>query len=98
MDLIEKIFSICDEYYQENEFMNLICDAIASTENDEEYVSLSEKILLTLNEAAKLFGIGINHLRDMTNDDNCGFVCYVGRKRMIKRRQLEDYLSKAFSI
>ena len=33
-----------------------------------------EKSNLTLEEAAAYSGVGINKLRDITNDDNCKFV------------------------
>ena len=37
-------------------------------------VSIWEKSNLTLEEASAYFGIGINKLRDMTNDRNCKYV------------------------
>lgn len=61
-------------------------------------VPLWEKSNLTLKEAAEYTGIGINKLRDISNSDNCPFVLWVGGKRLLKRRQLDDYLAKSFSI
>lgn len=61
-------------------------------------VPLCEKELLTLNEAAALFGIGINRIRDMTNGEHCSFVLFVGGKRLIKRRLFLEYLEQAYSI
>ena len=61
-------------------------------------VSICEKELLTLHEAAALFGIGINRLRDMTNEEACTYVLFVGGKRLIKRRLFLDYLEHAYSI
>ena len=61
-------------------------------------VPVWEKTLLTLEEAASYFGIGINKLREMTNEQHCNFVIWNGSKRMIKRRQLDEYLAKAYSI
>ena len=57
-----------------------------------------EKANLTLEEAAKYFGIGQNKLREMTNGDNCPYVIWVGSKRLIKRRLFEEYIEKAYSI
>ena len=37
-------------------------------------VPIWEKSNLTLEEASAYFGIGINKLRDITNDSNCKFV------------------------
>lgn len=61
-------------------------------------VPLCEKELLTLHEAAALFGVGINRIRDMTNAEHCSFVLFVGGKRLIKRRLFLEYLEQAYSI
>ena len=61
-------------------------------------VPVGEKANLSLEEAAAYFGIGINKLRDMTNDENCPFVLWNGNKRLIKRKQLERFLETAYSI
>lgn len=63
-----------------------------------EKVPVWEKANLSLDEAAAYFGIGINKLRDMTNDENCPFVLWNGNKRLIKRKQLERFLETAYSI
>ena len=57
-----------------------------------------DDINLTLEEAAAYSGIGINKLRSMTDSDECKFVLWNGTKRLIKRRKLDEYLDKAFSI
>lgn len=57
-----------------------------------------QKSFLTLEEAAAYFGVGINKLREISDSDNCDFVLWVGRKRLIKRQECLDYLSKAYSI
>ena len=61
-------------------------------------VPIWEKSNLTLEEAAAYFNIGQNKLRELTNDQNCSFVIWVGTKRLIKRLKLEEYLAKAYSI
>lgn len=61
-------------------------------------VPISQKALLTVEEAAAYFGIGRNKLRDLTDNDQCPFVLWVGTKRLIKRRILDEYLDKAYSI
>lgn len=63
-----------------------------------ERVPVWEKANLSLEEAAAYFGIGINKLRDMTNDENCPFVLWNGNKRLIKRKAFERYLDSAYSI
>lgn len=63
-----------------------------------ETVPIAEKALLTLEEAAKYFNIGINKLRFMTNDENCSYVVWNGSKRLIKRKPFEEYLYRSYSI
>ena len=47
-------------------------------------VPIWEKTNLTLEEAAAYSGIGINKLREITNNDRCDFVLWVGTKRLCK--------------
>ena len=61
-------------------------------------VPLCQKNTLTIEEAAAYFGIGMNKLRELTEDEHCKFVLYVGTKRLIKRRLFEQYLEQAYSI
>ena len=57
-----------------------------------------EKANLTLEEASAYFGIGVKKLREITSDRRCTAVLWCGTKRLIKRKQFEEYLSKAYSI
>ena len=59
---------------------------------------LRHKKLLTVNEAAQLFGVGINKIRSLTEDDECPFVIWIGAHRRIKRVEFEHYLDTQFSI
>lgn len=59
---------------------------------------IKDKPLLTIEETALLYNIGEHKLRELTDDDKCLFVLYVGRKRLIKRRQFDDFIAKSFSI
>ena len=61
-------------------------------------VPLWHKTLLTLEEAADYTGLGLQKLRDISNDENCKFVLWNGRKRLFKRTKLEEYLEKAYSV
>ena len=61
-------------------------------------VAIADKALLTLEEAAKYFNIGINKLRIMTNEENCPYVVWNGSKRLIKRKPFEEYLYSSYSI
>lgn len=61
-------------------------------------IPIWEKSNLTLEEAAAYSGIGINKLREITNDSQCKFVLWVGTKRLIKRRLFDQYIEQAYSI
>lgn len=61
-------------------------------------VPVHEKLLLTVNEAAAHSNIGINKISEMLNVDGCPFVLYVGKRRLVKRKEFEEYLSGRFAI
>lgn len=61
-------------------------------------VPIWKKSNLTVEEAAAYSGIGMNKLRELTDDSNCQFVLWVGTKRLIKRQKLDEYIEKAYSI
>lgn len=61
-------------------------------------VPIWQKSNLTLEQAAAYSGIGINKLRQMSDDKHCDFVLWNGSKRLIKRRKLDEYTDKVYSI
>ena len=61
-------------------------------------VPIWEKSNLSLEEAAAYSGIGINKLRDLTNEKDCRFVSWVGNKRLIKRRLFDQFIEQMYSI
>ena len=61
-------------------------------------IPIWEKSNLTLEEAAAYSGIGINKMRQLTDDDNCEFVLWIGTKRLIKRRKFDEYIEKLYSL
>ncbi len=61
-------------------------------------VPIWEKTNLTLEEAAAYSGIGVNKLRNLSNDEQCKFVLWIGSKRLIKRRQLDEFTEKMYSL
>ena len=61
-------------------------------------IPLEEKFALTLDEAAAYFGIGVNKLRELTNEEDCKCVLFVGNKRLIKRKLFAAYLEAQYSI
>ena len=49
-------------------------------------VPVWEKQNLTIEEAAAYSNIGQNKLREISDDERCPFVLWVGNKRLIKRQ------------
>ena len=61
-------------------------------------VPIYHKVMLTLEEAAAYSGVGINRLRKLTDDEHPELVLFVGTKRLIKRKLLDEYLEDACFI
>ena len=68
--------------------------AIADGGASPRQVPIWEKSNLTLEEAAAYSGIGINKLRSLSDKEHCQFVLWVGSKRLIKRRKLDEYTER----
>ena len=61
-------------------------------------VPVWEKSNLTIEEAAQYSNIGQNKLRELTDNEECKFVLWVGTKRLIKRKLFDEYIEHAYSI
>ena len=61
-------------------------------------VPIWEKSNLTIEEAAAYSGIGQNKLCQLTEDEKCKYVLWVGTKRLIKRRLFDEFIEKMYSI
>lgn len=60
---------------------------------------MQDKILLSITEASKLFGIGQHRLREIIRDDyDCQYHLMIGRVIKIKRKSFEDFISKVQEI
>ena len=57
-----------------------------------------EKVFLTLKEVSEYFNIGQDKVGQLTDDDDCDFVLFNGSKRLIKKKLMEEYLNRQFSI
>ena len=58
-----------------------------------EQVPIYQKLNLTIKEAAEYSNIGINRIAEMISDENCPFVLFVWRNRLIKREKFEEYIN-----
>ena len=61
-------------------------------------IPIWEKTNLTVEEMAAYSGIGINKIKELTNDEDCSFVLWVGTKRLIKRKQLDKFTEQCYSL
>lgn len=61
-------------------------------------VPISEKCALTIEEAAEYSNIGQNKISELLKMPRCGFVLYVGKKKLVKRKEFEDYISKSIEL
>lgn len=59
-----------------------------------EKVPIHLKMTLTIREAAEYSNIGINKIESLLRMPNCPFALYVGTKRLVKREEFEEFISK----
>lgn len=56
------------------------------------------KVTLTIKEAAAYSNIGINKIEELFKQPKCDFVLYVGNKKLVKRKEFEQYISRSLEI
>ena len=59
---------------------------------------IDRKMLLSIREAAEYSNIGINKIDELLKQPNCPFVLYVGTKKLVKRRALEEFIEGRVAI
>ena len=63
-----------------------------------EKVPISQKLTLTIREAAAYSNIGINKIDSMLRAPNCPFVLFVGIKKLVKRKEFEEFIHNKLVI
>ena len=53
---------------------------------------------ITKGEAAEYSNIGINKIDSMLKQSNCPFVLYVGTRKLVKRKEFEEYIHRELII
>lgn len=53
---------------------------------------------MIIKEAAAYSNIGINRLEEMLKQPKCSFVLYVGNKKLVKRKEFEQYIAKSIAV
>ena len=61
-------------------------------------VPIHLKITLTIREAAEYSNIGINKIDSMLKQPNCPFVLYVGTRKLVERKEFEEYIRRELII
>ena len=61
-------------------------------------IPVKDKIGLSIPEAAEYSGIGLNKIDELLRDPYCTFVLYVGKKKLVKRKEFEEYFSRQVAI
>jgi len=64
----------------------------------EKAIPIWERVTISIEEAAAYSGIGRDKLRALTEEEDCDYVIWVGKRRMIKRVKFEKYLNNSYSI
>ena len=67
-------------------------------ENSIGTVPIPLKMTLTEMDAAVYCNIVINKIDGMLRSPNCPFVLFVGSKKLVKRKEFEQYISQALVI
>ena len=70
-------------------------DDTQQMENSINQVPIHLKMTFTAKEAAEYSNIGINKIDSMLRSPNCPFVLFVGSKKLVKRKEFEQYISQA---
>lgn len=60
--------------------------------------SIHLKVTLTIKEAAEYSNIGINKIDTMLKQPNCPFVLFVGTRKLVKRREFEEFIRREIII
>lgn len=72
-------------------------EVIRSKQKNHE-VPIWERTLLTIPEASDYSGLGINTLRRLLDKPNSNLILWVGSRKMVKRKKLDEYLNNAISV
>lgn len=58
-------------------------------------IPIWHKATLLIEEAMAYTGVDWDKLREMTNREDCPFILWNGSRRLIKRKEFDEYISKA---
>lgn len=59
---------------------------------------IDRKYLLSIPEAAEYTNIGQNKINELLKEPRCSFVLFVGKKKLVKRTEFENWLSDRIEL
>lgn len=65
---------------------------------DSKKVPIENKLTLTIPEAVEYSNIGQNTLYELLKLPNCPFLLRIGKKKLIKRKELDAFVSRTSYI
>ena len=67
-------------------------------EQKKQTVPIEAKVALTIKAAAEYSNIGINKIESLLRTPRCPFVLYVGKKKLVKRKEFEKFIADNIEI
>lgn len=61
-------------------------------------IPIWEKANLTIEEAAEFSNIGQNKISALLKSPRCPFVLYVGKKKLVKRKEFERFIENNIEL
>lgn len=61
-------------------------------------IAINDKVVLTVKEAAAYSSIGINKINSLLRSPHCPFVLFVGSKKLVKRKEFEEFIHEKLVI
>lgn len=61
-------------------------------------LSIKDKYILTSAEASVYSNIGVRRIEDMLREPKCTFVLRNGNKKLVKRKEFEQFLDENCSV
>lgn len=65
---------------------------------EKDKLKINQMCTLTIEQAAEYSNIGRNKISELLKQPNCKFVLYVGKKKLVKRKEFEEFISKSIEI
>lgn len=73
-------------------------ERIENMKKEKQEVPIWEKVTMTMEEASAYSNIGICTIRKLVNNPRCTFVLMNGNRKLIKRKEFEEFISKEIEL